>query len=63
MERNKVCVPFFCLADQSLSAVQRTSFAVALAERFAGFADVSYPSWKSLFEALSRRRRTGTGRL
>lgn len=47
----------YTVADQSLAAVQRTSFAIALSERFVGFADVSYPSWKALFEALSRRAR------
>ena len=45
----------YTVADQSLPAVQRSSFALALSERFAGFADVTYPSWKSLFEALSRQ--------
>ena len=45
----------YTVADQSSSAVQRAAFAIALSERFAGFADVTYPSWKSLFEALSRQ--------
>lgn len=45
----------YTVADQSIAAVQRSSFALALSERFAGFSDVSYPSWKALFEALSRR--------
>ncbi len=45
----------YTVADQSLAAVQRSTFAQALSDRFAGFADVSYPSWKALFEALSRR--------
>ena len=45
----------YTVADQSLAAVQRSSFALALSERFAGFSDVTYPSWKALFEALSRR--------
>ena len=47
----------YTVADQSSSAVQRASFALALSERFAGFADVTYPSWKSLFAALSREAR------
>lgn len=45
----------YTVADQSSAAVQRAAFAVALSERFAGFADVTYPSWKSLFEALARQ--------
>jgi AAA+ ATPase superfamily predicted ATPase len=45
----------YSVADQSVSAVQRSSFALALSGRFVGFADVAYPSWKALFEALSRR--------
>ena len=45
----------YTVADQSSSAVQKAAFAVALSERFAGFADVTYPSWKALFEALSRQ--------
>ena len=45
----------YTVADQSSAAVQRAAFAVALSGRFAGFADVAYPSWKSLFEALSRQ--------
>ena len=49
------CNGVYTVADQSLAAVQRASFALALSERFNGFADVTYPSWKALFEALSRR--------
>ena len=45
----------YTVADQSLQSVQRASFALALSEHFKGFADVTYPSWKVLFEALSRR--------
>ena len=45
----------YTVADQSLAAVQRESFAVALSERFSGFADATYPTWKTLFAALSRR--------
>ena len=45
----------YTVADQSLAAMQRAAFALALSDRFAGFADVTYPSWKALFEALSRR--------
>ncbi|MGN0834039.1 MAG: ATP-binding protein [Kiritimatiellia bacterium] len=45
----------YTVADQSLPSMQRTSFALALSDHFKGFADVSYPSWKVLFEALSRR--------
>lgn len=45
----------YTVADQSLPSVQRSSFALALSEHFNGFADVNYPSWKVLFEALSRR--------
>ena len=45
----------YTVADQSIAALQRETFALALAERFAGFADVTYPTWKALFAALSRR--------
>ena len=45
----------YTVADQSLATLQRSSFALALAERFPGFADVIYPTWKSLFEALTNR--------
>ena len=45
----------YTVADQSLAAVQREAFAIALAERFPDFADVTYPTWKTLFSALSRR--------
>lgn len=45
----------YTVADQSLPSVQRASFALALSEHFKGFADVTYPSWKVLFSALSRR--------
>ena len=52
------CLKFngiYTVADQSLATLQRSSFALALAERFPGFADVIYPTWKSLFEALTNR--------
>lgn len=45
----------YTVADQTLPSVQRSSFALALSEQFKGFADVAYPSWKVLFETLSRR--------
>lgn len=45
----------YTVADRSLAAIQRESFAEAVASRFPGFADVTYPSWKSLFAALTLR--------
>lgn len=45
----------YTVADQSSASVQREAFALTLSERFPGFADVVYPSWKSLFAALTRR--------
>ena len=45
----------YTVADQTASSVQRENFAVALSERFPGFGDVRYPTWKSLFAALSQR--------
>lgn len=45
----------YTVADQSSASVQRETFALTLSGRFHGFADVVYPSWKSLFAALTRR--------
>lgn len=47
----------YTVADQSMASVQRENFAFALAERFPGFGEVRYPSWKALFAALSQRAR------
>lgn len=44
----------YTVADQSLAAVQRESFALALSERFSGFADVTYPTWRALLSSLTR---------
>lgn len=46
---------FYTVADQTAASVQRENFAAALSERFPGFGDVRYPTWKSLFVALSQR--------
>jgi len=45
----------YTVADRSLASVQRQNFALAVSERLPGFADVGYPSWKALFDALSRQ--------
>ena len=45
----------YTVADRSLPPLQREAFAAAISARFPGFADVSYPSWKSLFAALTLR--------
>ena len=45
----------YAVADRSLPAVQRQDYAQVVESRFAGFAAVTYPTWKSLFEELGRR--------
>ena len=45
----------YTVADQTAASVQRENFAAALSECFPGFGDVRYPTWKSLFAALSQR--------
>ena len=45
----------YTVADRSLPPLQREAFAAAASVRFPGFADVAYPSWKSLFAALTLR--------
>lgn len=45
----------YTVADQSSASVQREAFALILADRFPGFGDVVYPSWKALFDSLSQR--------
>lgn len=48
----------YTVADQSAPEVQRRYLAEALAERFAGFADVEYPDWRSLLTRLAREARS-----
>lgn len=43
----------YTVADQSSPTVQRRYMAAAIAQRFAGFADVEYPDWRSLLARLS----------
>ena len=43
----------YTVADHSASAIQRRYLAAAVAERFAGFADVEYPDWRSFLERLA----------
>ncbi len=45
----------YAVADRSLPAVQRQDYAQVVESRFAGFAAVTYPTWKSLFDELGRR--------
>ena len=50
----------YTVADQSAPPVQRRYLASAVAERFSGFADVEYPTWRALFARLSAEA-DGTG--
>ena len=43
----------YTVADQSASPIQRRYLATAVGERFAGFADVEYPDWRSFLARLS----------
>ena len=43
----------YTVADASAPAVQRRYLALAVAERFSGFADVEYPDWRAFFERLA----------
>ena len=47
----------YTVADRSSSVVQRQNFASALATHLPGFDAVIYPTWRSLFDALSRAAR------
>lgn len=47
----------YTVADRSAAAVQRQNFATALASRLPGFDEAVYPTWKALFDALSRQAR------
>ena len=51
------CDGFYWVADTSTSALQRIAFSEAFATRFPGFDGVIYPSWHSLFKAVSLRAR------
>ncbi len=42
------------MADQSAAPLQRRYLALAVSERFEGFADVEYPDWQALLRRLSR---------
>lgn len=44
----------YMVADQSSSTIQRAWFAGVIGRRFPGFADVVYPTWTALFDALAR---------
>ncbi len=43
----------YTVADQSAASVQRAWFAQAVSTRFSGFADVTYPDWRSLLRRLA----------
>jgi AAA+ ATPase superfamily predicted ATPase len=45
---------FYTVADESASAVQRSYFARAVADRFPGFDEVTYPDWRALLRRLSQ---------
>ena len=44
----------YTVADQSAAPMQRRYAAESISERFPGFAEVDYPSWRSLFVALTK---------
>ncbi|MGZ5968752.1 MAG: ATP-binding protein, partial [Polyangiales bacterium] len=44
----------YLVADQSAADIQRQYVAEAISERLPGFADVTYPDWRRLFERLAR---------
>ena len=47
----------YTVADRSAPPVQRRYLATAVARRFAGFADVEYPDWRSLLDRLANESR------
>ena len=47
------CNGLYTVAENSAPEVQRRYLASAVAERFPGFADVEYPTWRALFTRLS----------
>ena len=47
----------YTVADRSSAVIQRQNFASVVATVFAGFDNVVYPTWKALFNALSRESR------
>lgn len=47
----------YFVADQSAAALQRSYFATAVAARFSGFADVTYPDWRSMLDRLAAEAR------
>jgi len=47
----------YTVADRSAAVIQRQNLASALASVVTGFDGVVYPTWKSLFDALSREAR------
>lgn len=53
---------FYAVADQSAADVQRRYLAEALAQRFAGFADVDYRDWRGLLVRLSTEARAARWR-
>ena len=47
------CDGLYTVAENSAAEVQRRYLASAVAERFPGFADIEYPTWRSLLARLS----------
>ncbi|MDE0263326.1 MAG: hypothetical protein OXJ37_13055 [Bryobacterales bacterium] len=47
------CDGLYAVAENSAPAVQRRHLASAVAERFPGFADIEYPTWRALLARLS----------
>jgi len=47
----------YTVADLSAETVQRRYVADALGERFDGFGDVEYPTWRTLLQAAARAAR------
>ena len=44
----------YLVADQSVASIQRDYFATAVATRFSGFDETTYPNWDSFFRRLNR---------
>lgn len=45
----------YVVADETVAVAQREELASVIGTRFPGFGEVRYPSWKTLFDALSRQ--------
>ena len=48
----------YTVGDTSAASLQRQAMAVAISTRYPGFAEVIYPTWRALLNALSDRAKT-----